>query len=353
MLSFCRKHYAKELNKVHESYEKQLFDARQLVEISKSLNSTLDYNTLVQSILYICMGQLKVLKAGLFARKEIDKQHLYLHRSILGFEMDHDVDYVIPEGHPLLLHLQQDFQCHTYSELIAECPQAAQLPALNSLEPTLLVPLRSKSVINGLLILGEQIENGIISAERKAYAMDIANLAGIAVHNAFLYEITTTDIMTKLKLRHFFIDVLQDKMHESRKDKKPLSLVMIDIDHFKNLNDTWGHLCGDEVIHSVSANILQRIRQTDLAARYGGEEFVLLLPDTDLHTALAISERIRLGIAESVLDYHGNAVSVTVSMGVALFHPEKDLGTNSFIERADTALYEAKHLGRNRVQIQA
>lgn len=348
-MSRRKKRQANEVRSLTTHYEKQLFDARQLVEISKSLNSTLDYNALVQSILYICMGQLKVLKAGLFARKEIDRQHLILHRSILGFEVEHGIDYMIPEGHPVLLHLQADFRCHSFQELLQDCPELADLPAITALQPSWIVPLRSKSYINGVLILDEPIEGQSITEADRAYVMDIAALAGIAVHNAFLYEVTTTDIMTKLKLRHFFIDVLQDQMALARKEGNTLSLVMVDIDRFKNLNDTYGHLCGDEVIRKVAASLLANIRQTDLAARYGGEEFILLLSDTDLHAAVAIAERIRLEIAETSLEYHGQTLGVTVSMGIAEYDPRRDTNTHSFMERADNAMYQSKREGRNRV----
>jgi len=338
-----------EFERISDAYEKKIYDLQQLIEISKSLNSTLDYNNLVQSILYICMGQLKVLRAGLFTRKDIDKQNLILHRSMVGFDVDHDIEYLIPEGHPLLHYLQDHFYCHLYTELIEAVPELQDLKSVASLEPYLIVPLKSKTVINGVLVLGDPIEGLAITPEDRAYVMDIATLAGIAVHNAFLYEITTTDLMTKLKLRHFFIDNLQDCMAISRKEHRKLALIMMDIDHFKNLNDNYGHLCGDMVIRQVSQVMLDVVRTTDLAARYGGEEFVLMLPDTNMNTAMAIAERIRLQIAEQEYEYNGEPVRLTVSLGVAEFIPAVDQNTFTFINRADTAMYDSKHEGRNRV----
>ncbi len=351
MLVKKRHQLSEQMRLMQKDYEKKLFDAKQLVEISKSLNSNLDYNNLVQSILYICMGQLKVLKAGLFARKEIDKQHLYLHRSIVGFDIDHSVDYIISEDHILLAYFQENFRCHTFEELLSACPEVKNLGALAILEPYLVVPMRSKSMINGILVLGDPIEGTKITQDERDYVMDITTLAGIAVHNAFLYEVTTTDIMTKLKLRHFFIDVLQDHMVHARQEKYPLSLVMIDIDHFKDLNDTYGHVCGDEVIKQVCSVILGNVRQTDLAARYGGEEFVLLLPDTETNAAFTISERIRATIADNDFVYNDQPISLTVSMGVVEYNANIDVNTHTFIDRADSAMYDSKHAGRNKVSI--
>jgi diguanylate cyclase (GGDEF)-like protein len=299
------------------------------------------------------MGQLRVLKAGLFARKDIDRQHLHLHRSLSGFELDNDTDYIIPEHHPLLRYFQDHFRAHDFQELARACPAVLELPALISLKPCLVVPLRSKSAINGVLILDEPIDGLAIPPERRQYALDIAHLAGIAVHNAFLYEITTTDMMTKLKLRHYMVDVLQDHFLQVRQGHYRLSAIMVDIDHFKQVNDTWGHSCGDAVIQQVARVILDHIRQTDLAARYGGEEFLLLLPESEVQSAAAVAERIRHSMAQSVFDFQGNRVSLTISLGVAELLPKIDLGTQAFIDRVDAAMYESKRAGRNLVTIAA
>jgi two-component system cell cycle response regulator len=346
-----RRRVIEKIRQVSTRYEKKIFDLTQLLEISKSLNSTLDYNNLVESILYICMGQLKVLKAGLFARKDIDRQHLYLHRSHSGFELDESVEYVIPEGHPVLHYFRNNFRAHNYKELIAACPAVLDLPAISSLDPCLIIPLRSKSAINGVLLLDEPIEGSRISIEHRRYVEDIAHLAGIAVHNAFLYEITTTDMMTKLKLRHYLIDMLQDHMVHVRQGHYRLSAIMVDIDHFKQLNDTHGHVCGDTVIRQVAQVLLDNVRQTDIAARYGGEEFVLLLPESSLESASEIAERIRHSIATNAFFYHQQMMTLTVSLGVAELIANLDTTTQGFIDRVDGAMYESKRAGRNRVTI--
>lgn len=346
-----RARFNEKLRQISGRYDKKIFDLNQLIEISKSLNSTLDYNNLVESILFICMGQLKMLKAGLFARKDIDRQHLYLHRSLSGFELDDAVDYIIPENHPLLHYFQNHFRAHDYAELTQACPAALELPALASLHPCLIVPLRSKSTINGVLVLDESIGDLVVTRELRQYVLDIAHLAGIAVHNAFLYEITTTDVMTKLKLRHYMVDVLQDHLAQVRQGHYRLSAIMVDIDHFKAVNDTWGHGCGDVVIRQVAQVILDHIRQTDIAARYGGEEFLLLLPESDIHSAAAVAERIRHSMAQSVFVFEEQSVSLTISLGVAELLPSIDSGTQGFIDRVDAAMYESKRAGRNQVTI--
>lgn len=333
-----------------EFYEKKIFDLTQLIEISKSLNSNLDYNALIQSILYICMGQLKLLKAGLFVRKDIGSQDLVLHRSQVGYELPTGHCLVIEEGNPLIDYLHENPRSHRIDELETSI-DSNSLEDILSLSPTLVVPLRAKDVINGVLVLGDPIEEGDIAEEQREYVENIAILAGIAVHNAFLYEITTTDMMTKLRLRHFFLDTLSSLIAASRRNQRELSLIMIDIDNFKGLNDSLGHVMGDEVIIGVSSIILANIRQTDMAARYGGEEFVILLPEAQKHTALKIAERIRKSVEQACFRYAEQQCSVTISLGVAEFDPIRDITSQIFIENADKALYHSKHLGKNQVSL--
>lgn len=340
---------APDLHRMAAAWEKQLFDARQLVEISLSLNSNLDYHTLIQSILYICMGQLKVLKAGMFTRRDMDRQHLYLHRSVLGFEVTHPSDPVIPEDNPLLEYLQDHPGVHEWKHLQRMCPAASGLSALTDLSPTWVVPLVTRNAVNGVLILDEPIPGQEIGTKEKAYLMDIAALAAVAIHNAFLYDLATTDVMTCLKVRHHFLDILQDRMGQARGVGSPLALVMVDLDHFKDLNDTKGHLCGDEAIRKVASCMRAAVRSGDLAARYGGEEFMILLPDTDLSTAIAVAERLRLAIAGQALDWEGEKITVTASLGVTVLDADTDRNTRDFLERADRAMYMAKHAGRNTV----
>lgn len=337
-------------------YEKQVFDLKQLIRISNSLNSTLDYSTLIESMLYTCMGQMKVLKAGVFTRKDVYRADLWLHRTHIGFDIDHSVEYMIPEHHELLHHLSRNFDIFALDEMRALLGGEHAIPCIEQLAPSLIVPLRAKNVINGLIVLGERI--GVdgqftFSESEKEYLRDIAVLAGIAVHNAFLYEVTTTDMMTRLKLRHYFQNTLIEAIEAAAQNDRPLSVIMIDIDHFKRLNDTHGHVCGDQVLRAVADVIRNSVRQTDLAARYGGEEFVILCPDTDIATARVIGERIRAAIVGMETNYNDTAISVTVSLGVAQYDDIRDRSSKTFVDRADKALYRSKRSGRNRVSIAA
>jgi diguanylate cyclase (GGDEF)-like protein len=162
-----------------------------------------------------------------------------------------------------------------------------------------------------------------------------------------LRALADTDFMTGLMNRRSFLAVAEDAVAFCRRYKRQMATLMIDIDHFKKINDNHGHAAGDDAISHVAEVVRQSIRTTDKAARFGGEEFVVMLREIDPDTALLLAERIRTSI-ETAMIHHGKvAFALTVSVGVALFD-ESDRDVQDVIERADQALYVAKKTGRNR-----
>jgi len=162
-----------------------------------------------------------------------------------------------------------------------------------------------------------------------------------------ILELTRIDPLTGLANRRFFSERIQEMISLANRRSQPLSLIMTDIDHFKRVNDTWGHDAGDRVLKAYATLMKTRTRAEDLVARFGGEEFIILMPLADVHEAFAYAERIRCAIAKADLLESGD--SVTASFGVAgLFFDETG---DDIIKRADTALYQAKASGRNRIVI--
>jgi diguanylate cyclase (GGDEF)-like protein len=157
------------------------------------------------------------------------------------------------------------------------------------------------------------------------------------------------DALTGLLNHGEILAVLRDAIDKARARTQPLSAIMADIDFFKGVNDTYGHLAGDEVLVNIANRIRSAIRDFDLAGRYGGEEFLIVLKNTDLQTAGVIAERIRKGIGDSPIHSGHLQLHVTISLGVAALQPEDTL--NALIERTDEALYNAKQTGRNRTVI--
>ncbi len=332
-----------------EQYERKIYDLKQLIEISKGLNSTLEYNTLIDSILLTCMGQMQLLRAGIFLRKGIGFEDFTLHRNYKGFEIDHSIDYELHSDSVIVKMMEQDFKCYSIKEFEKNLGESYSVAILKTLSPSLIVPLMSKGEINGIIILGERINSRGFSESEKEYLLNIASLAGIAIHNATLYEMATTDMMTKLKIHHYFQTMVHEEMERSIKYERPLSIIMTDIDHFKKFNDTYGHSAGDMVLINVASTVMKSIRQMDIAARYGGEEFAIILPKTDINESLVVAERIRDSVEKMKFRWQDQDLSVTISIGLTQLDPSTDFVKSDLIKRADKALYMSKENGRNRV----
>jgi diguanylate cyclase (GGDEF)-like protein len=158
------------------------------------------------------------------------------------------------------------------------------------------------------------------------------------------------DGLTGLCNRAYFDQLFAQKVGQAHVDRAPISVILFDIDHFKSVNDSYGHQAGDKVLTAVAKLLSSRLRPTDIAARYGGEEFVLILSGTDEHGAGVVAERLRRGIAESAQAISATlSVQVTVSAGHATLLPDMQASTEDLLASADGALYEAKRTGRNRV----
>lgn len=340
--------------KTAEEYEKQIYDLQQLLEISRSLCTTLELHTLIESILYITMAQMRVLGAGVFILNSVDSRELYLGSNHNGFEVDASINYTIPIESKLveLIGAAQE-KVYTIEDLQNLIPGDRDLAIIESVHPTLVVPMILKNHLNGILLLGERISidpNNVGYDEyEKKEIYTIASLAAIAVNNASLVEQSSTDMMTHLKLKYYFFNSLTDKLDSAFFNGQNLSVLMFDIDFFKKFNDTYGHACGDYVLQEVARIIKKSIRAMDLASRYGGEEFTVLLNKANQKNAVSVAERIRKNIASHDFFYHGQHMKVTVSGGVSVF----DLETNPvssakvLVDQADQAMYISKRSGRN------
>lgn len=184
----------------------------------------------------------------------------------------------------------------------------------------------------------------------------IGNQLAVSIENARLFERTKElslhDPLTGLANRNMMNDELQKAIAVSRRTARPVSVIMLDLDHFKRYNDTYGHRAGDRLLVKIASAISNEIREIDLAARYGGEEFLAILPDTSLESASLVAERIRNAIG-TIENFPANATTpifVTVSLGVATWD-RRVTSEDMLIARADAALYSAKNHGRNRVEV--
>lgn len=204
-------------------------------------------------------------------------------------------------------------------------------------------------VLGGLLI--GDCRQGLQTKDAEVSVI-FADLLSSSLYNAMLVQklndLTIIEPLTNIYNRRHLINQLNSSMIQARRQGHHLSIAMLDIDNFKIFNDTHGHLCGDEVLRRVAAQIKTSIRtEVDIPARYGGEEFLIIMPFTSLEAAYNVAERIRKSIKTNACMFEGKCLYVTCSLGLAEYSPGEDL--ESFIERADSALYQAKRAGRDQV----
>jgi len=223
--------------------------------------------------------------------------------------------------------------------------------ARSNLRSVLCVPIKGRGEMIGAIYLDNHLVKGLFTREDLWVLHLIASQAGISIENAKLYKRAVTDGLTGLYNHVFFENYLIKSVELAKRYVKKLSVLIIDIDHFKEFNDRYGHQAGDEVIRKVSNLIVNNMRKSDLSARYGGDEFIMVLPETGVEGSLKVAERIRLSVESSKVKYgepsKKKELNVTVSIGVAEFVE----GENQIqlVEKADRALYKVKEKGRNGV----
>jgi len=194
----------------------------------------------------------------------------------------------------------------------------------------------------------------VFRAEHQRILESLALQIAAALQNAHLYELAMVDGLTGLFMRRYFDARIEEEIERSKRYGTPFSVVMMDVDDFKHLNDTYGHLIGDRVLRAIANVVKSQMRGVDTAARYGGEEIAVILPRTEMVTAYNVGERIRAAIAEQRITTDTDpprALSVTASFGIAAYPESKAVDGEDLVRRADRALYRAKKTGKNRVEL--
>jgi diguanylate cyclase len=192
--------------------------------------------------------------------------------------------------------------------------------------------------------MGPLFEDGKV---KYAY-LTVYDVTEAAIYEKSLHEKNIRDGLTGIYNRRYLEDRLKEECKRHGRGTKPFSLIMIDIDFFKNINDTHGHQCGDFILKSIASEMSLSIRSTDIFARYGGEEFACLLPETNIDGALHAAETLRKIVKNHVYEFQGTPINITISLGVSPL--ENGVFTyEEVVRRADDALYEAKRTGRDRV----
>jgi diguanylate cyclase (GGDEF)-like protein len=217
-----------------------------------------------------------------------------------------------------------------------------------SVRSLMATPLTSAGEAIGVLC-AESPRAGAYSIDHLSVFTTIAQQAAVALENARNFEMATVDQLTRLYLRDFFFRKLQEEQVRARRYGSTFTVLMLDLDAFKGINDRLGHLAGDRYLQRVGEVIRETMRAADVPCRYGGEEFCILLPETDVTGATKIAERIRKRVSNLEVRFGESVLRTTISVGVAAYPADYPGTVQGLIERADQALYAAKEAGRDRV----
>jgi diguanylate cyclase (GGDEF)-like protein len=327
-----------------EDFRRQIFDLTTMIEIGRTLNSTLSLNDISDIIKLTCSGHFHASEVRLLLPAETNGQYFF------SYPPDTQ-DMVFDPNHPLLKYFKDNQRAIPLRDLKENADLKDVYTKLHSDDVELMVPLRSKFEINGILFLAskEKTFGTDYSRGELRYIEIIASFASVAIENARLYEMATLDRKTGLFNHGYFQNRLVEEIERAERYKTDLSLMMLDLDHFKLINDTHGHIVGDGVLIGVARTLREQIRTFDIPARFGGEEFTIILPETDGSSALIVAERLRKAVAKLPFKSAKTRFSITASIGIASFVHASSLTDDLFIEQADRALYHAKEKGRNRV----
>ena len=228
----------------------------------------------------------------------------------------------------------------------------ATVPAKATLKSHLTLPLAVDGEIIGCISLNSDRPNAFDAQDLQFFSVIGYQMASTLKHFqrfSSVRNMATYDTLTSLYNRRYFDERLNLEAQKAFRSGTPLSLIMVDIDHFKKVNDTFGHTEGDKALREISYLLRTSVRKKDVVARYGGEEFVLILPEAGVEESLAIAERIRRTIEKTIFEVGAVQLKLTVSLGISHFPDDRPGSKEELVRMADLALYDAKRGGRNQV----
>lgn len=333
-----------------DDYKRRIFDLNTMLDIGKTLNASLSLEDVLDIITLTCGGHFHSSDAIILLYSEKGNRPHFIYNT--------EEEAISIESSDPLIKFINDNQGVLEKEEFKNIRELKKVYNLfDRIEVELIVPLSYKGRINGILCLKQKEEEfgSVYTEDEKQYVGIIAGFASVAIENARLYEIAIIDLKTKLYNHGFFQNRLIEELERSERYKTDLSLLMIDLDHFKNVNDTYGHMVGDGVLIKVADTIKRQIRTFDIPARFGGEEFTVILPETGSDNTLTVAERLRKSIENlsfPISDVNKKAsdyFNITASIGVARYIHSAGMTDDIIIDNADRALYHAKEHGRNQV----
>ncbi len=346
-----------ELKKTNDKLRKQNYELiganmgiAEMKQISNELSTIMDVNSLLETFMIKSIQYLACSKGILF---KLEGENLKVSAVSKITHLKPEKTIPLAKAGELLVNLVETGE-----------PQRGDVKDFLDIDAKYLicVPLKSEREILGVLCLFDKeskVEKENKSPITSFSERDEDMISSLANHTSTLwqkarfYEMATVDGLTQLYVRRFLEQRMAEEIRKAQRLERKLSVMLIDIDHFKKFNDTWGHQTGDDVLRIVAKKIKDNVRKgVDIPARYGGEELTVVMPETDSNGAMILAERIRNAIENTPLENPsgGAPLTITVSMGVSTF-PDQALTVQELIEKADIGLYKSKASGRNKVTL--
>ncbi len=343
--------YRMKLRETERSLKKRIYEINNLLEISSELYSILEFDQLISSALLTIVGQLGCQRA--FALLFDAQKNSFTRYYTKGYEAsaNEGVEFVVDD--PLVSYFIENQRPVKLQELekLARLKKFAK--KLNALQMDIIAPVVHSNRLIGIIGCGSRLYDGQFDqSDYQIFAL-LVSIISISISNAEMYEnvkkMSFTDAMTSLNNYRYFETRLREELNRARRNDTTVSLLMLDIDHFKNYNDTLGHQAGDEALRVMGWILRSAVRDEDVVNRYGGEEFSIILPGLDKKVLPILAERIRQKVEEHPFykEHIQPGERITVSLGGANF-PEDADSFDKLVECADVSLYASKKAGRNR-----
>lgn len=339
------------LEEANRELKKKVYDMHNLFEISFKVMGVTEEEQLINTALLNALG-IFTAKSVMLLQVDPDDHDNFVVKQSRGFLSDKVSQFSVRREDRLIRYLEFIKKPFQIKDMTYEFQNV--MPILQELEIKAMAPLFQEGEIFGVLCLGPPVSNKEYSPDVLEIFGTMTNMLSVALHNAQNFEQikaqSYTDEMTGLHNYRYFTMRLREEIARANRNKTLLSLLILDVDYFKNYNDTLGHPAGDEVLRQLSTLLKKSVRDNDIVARYGGEEFAIILPSAEREGTLRLADRIRIAVEKHHFpnqEIQPGGV-LTISIGVAIF-PDDAITMEDIIVAADRALYGAKASGRNRV----
>jgi len=342
------------LRETERALKKRSYEIHNILEISNELYSILNVNQLINSALLTIVGQLGCQKV--FAVLYDPSTRKYSRKFLKGFSKDDQDSFEFEVDHPLATFFAEQHTGLTTDRLKTEpgLEEAARLFDLHGVEQV--APIYYSDRVKGIIGVGSKLHGQLLDyADQEMFSI-LINIISISLSNAQTYEdvkhMSFTDAMTNLNNYRYFEDRLNEEIYRAQRNKSDVGLIMIDIDYFKNYNDTLGHQAGDDALRTLSMVLKNTVREDDIVSRYGGEEFCIIMPGMAKPVMYIMAERIRENVEKNVFykEHVQPEGKLTISIGGASY-PGDARDFDGLVHCADKALYASKKNGRNRFSL--